>query len=1274
MFTSENDSRLVNDNAICLDEKESLGKRISRRSVSTTSITQQKQIDTTCEGGGSQVQQPEQADADVENYVDDEQCTEEEKAARRRRTRRSSHRRSTSCSTVSPSSSYSKSTKRKRKKKHKHHHRHRSNRANDSYQPEPATTTPTPKVNPIFVWIKQDDTRIVQVLCEDYDRRNRIRLTKTSNGWRSIPLTETLEKRWPFAVAAENVQNNQLVKSSATTGDDSLPVVTKPDNPLENKQEQTDNYKNDVCNSPTGSAASASPDHQLTPPAADLECRISSTSMENHVEFSPALSQRSPEPEPAETITTKVPYAENADPFDSDESTQDDLRSIINKVQTDSLYSDDEQIDESLPSAADYCVDFCPVNSTCCEDNELRDEEDSNTIQCAEVSGNEIHYSESDPDTNFESQNNNTLQNRMETSSETNIPINQIADNAAENDDQVLATVTSNVEILREKSTPDETTTTTTLNSSLENSFQSVTSQNENIEFTAHELSLTANEILQFNNKQKVYHDRTSRLCQNDAEYFDLRDDNVESSVVVSTNTPLQMSYQTDTVDDAAERLRETSEILNDNCHSPEESVSQSNKADYVLEKESANLKREPTNRCSENEVSESYGNVTEISDNEASSDDRVNSSSKCEFSSTPSPVAVISHIKTENVDTHEIIDDHVDEYDHRKDGKTPDSNDKIDDIPKKTTNSVVLRTPLCQTLKTTKSTCRKIAKKSRTLDDLKIELLPAHIQTAVTPPSTAESFEDPSHLSKNTFADTNVQNEPLDLGVCRSKQPDVLVKPPPVIAENREHSSRKRIRSDDLNIMGKSEKEILEPRALKKSRLLDLLTSKHVPNENSTSDPLEQLKDVLANPKYSVPDPLLVPKARLSALVSCPGKEIPRLLARRAQDLSYFSILSDPDVLVVSLSHLQSLIKKPINEDEIQKYQKQTEEIRARMRQECFANNYENMANGNWNQCYWLPSFQQHSGIPVYERASPEVLSMMGCGIPPASACCGGQDIVLPANNGSLDYHKQMQYQKDAALWQELALQQISANHPSYDQFNNNISGNCDLAKDCSAMAWNQEACPNYGCYPTSNTLPIKSNTVPTKNSNHKYFPGEVQHRKSSQSFASSMPCNGHQANLDYLLTPPCDADLFAENPFLNADTDKIYNESKFRDRYDSLRQFLLNSTENVDFLQQFEASLHPYVVDEERKTFKDERQENRPSQIVRANNANTKESSDVDAANKPSRPVVPKIKVRKHLVDPNQRPTLLNNVAHHPMHPPGFPVVDHNAASHLWNPFFCR
>ncbi|KAH8257449.1 hypothetical protein KR038_010167 [Drosophila bunnanda] len=70
--------------------------------------------------------------------------------------------------------------------------------SNPSPKPTPssnASTVATPSVNPIFLWVKQDDTRIVEVRCEDYDKRNRIRLTKTTNGWRSMPRTDASSTR-----------------------------------------------------------------------------------------------------------------------------------------------------------------------------------------------------------------------------------------------------------------------------------------------------------------------------------------------------------------------------------------------------------------------------------------------------------------------------------------------------------------------------------------------------------------------------------------------------------------------------------------------------------------------------------------------------------------------------------------------------------------------------------------------------------------------------------------------------------------------------------------------------------------------------------------------------------------------------------------------------------------------------------------------------------------------------------------------------------------------
>lgn len=68
------------------------------------------------------------------------------------------------------------------------------------------------------------------------------------------------------------------------------------------------------------------------------------------------------------------------------------------------------------------------------------------------------------------------------------------------------------------------------------------------------------------------------------------------------------------------------------------------------------------------------------------------------------------------------------------------------------------------------------------------------------------------------------------------------------------------------------------------------------------------ELKEVLADPRLSVPDPLLVPRARLAALVASPATEIPKLLQTK-------SLLPFPppenDLLAVSLSNLQSIVQQ---------------------------------------------------------------------------------------------------------------------------------------------------------------------------------------------------------------------------------------------------------------------------------------------------------------------------------------------------------------------------
>ncbi|KAG5869765.1 hypothetical protein JTB14_009736 [Gonioctena quinquepunctata] len=133
-----------------------------------------------------------------------------------------------------------------------------------------STTSPTfptnPRVNPIFVWVRQEDTRIVDVKCEDYDKRNRILLTKTAQGWRAIPRTETLVPSLKGAAKDENTHHHHRTKKSRrgkvrrrSTGvqvssdieqEETEPADTEPEQKQQAEGEHEPNEKH-APNSPT---------------------------------------------------------------------------------------------------------------------------------------------------------------------------------------------------------------------------------------------------------------------------------------------------------------------------------------------------------------------------------------------------------------------------------------------------------------------------------------------------------------------------------------------------------------------------------------------------------------------------------------------------------------------------------------------------------------------------------------------------------------------------------------------------------------------------------------------------------------------------------------------------------------------------------------------------------------------------------------------------------------------------------------------------------------
>lgn len=339
--------------------------------------------------------------------------------------------------------------------------------------------------------------------------------------------------------------------------------------------------------------------------------------------------------------------------------------------------------------------------------------------------------------------------------------------------------------------------------------------------------------------------------------------------------------------------------------------------------------------------------------------------------------------------------------------------------------------------------------------------------------------------VALNSEVTVTRQKEPLDLGKCRKS-----ASPTVTCSEEVKNSTTlgdleplaKKFKIEDITL-----KTLLDPELLKtirneeaKSknnpapetpRLLELLTS------DAEIDALTQLKQVLADTSLKVPDPMLVPKDRLSLILSSPAKEIPILLKQRPElrlpeALAYPHLLQDPDILVITLSQLQTIIQKqcqpiPIkniknaernedksnenketakrdssksvnsnshsklkmNEEERVKsveHNKKDGQPRASINE--LANDIDAATNAAFNQMMWLPYLNQLEAaaatfgnspdfmkmlsnmFPMYSGQAPDMSHLFNTRIPPSL----GFPLQPPVNYNPLEY----------SMWQEAIMQ----------------------------------------------------------------------------------------------------------------------------------------------------------------------------------------------------------------------------------------------------------
>ncbi|XP_059622486.1 uncharacterized protein LOC132265735 [Phlebotomus argentipes] len=171
----------------------------------------------------------------------------------------------------------------------------------------------------------------------------------------------------------------------------------------------------------------------------------------------------------------------------------------------------------------------------------------------------------------------------------------------------------------------------------------------------------------------------------------------------------------------------------------------------------------------------------------------------------------------------------------------------------------------------------------------------------SVTSPKTADGGR------RNVQENPQHQPEPLNLGICRkSASPTVSC------SEEAKNLLSDLTPTDDANI-SEPVKKRMKSDSFKTD---DAKSHAEKTSMGKDPDPLTQLRLLMSNNEWKVPSTLLVPKDRLNAVLASPAREIPLLLTTRPElrlpeAFAFPTILQDPDILVVSLTQLETILEK---------------------------------------------------------------------------------------------------------------------------------------------------------------------------------------------------------------------------------------------------------------------------------------------------------------------------------------------------------------------------
>ncbi|XP_023313199.1 uncharacterized protein LOC108907938 [Anoplophora glabripennis] len=579
-------------------------------------------------------------------------------------------------------------------------------------------------------------------------------------------------------------------------------------------------------------------------------------------------------------------------------------------------------------------------------------------------------------------------------------------------------------------------------------------------------------------------------------------------------------------------------------------------------------------------------------------------------------------------------------------------------------------------------------------------------------------------------------QKEPLDLGKCRkSASPTVTCSEEINSTPSELEPPPKKFKSIDITLKTLLDADVQKPEREVKTteknnagetpRLLELLKS------DSDPDPLTQLKQLLADPSLVVPDPMLVPKDKFSQILTHPGTEIPKLLKERPElrlpeALAYPHIMQDPNMLVLNIHHLESILSSKASQ-----YAEQSDKISSEKHHEKpskktseknntestrespktqgksfneLANDIDAATQAAFSQMVWLPYLNHLEAMSVGNNS--EIMKMLTSSFPFYPNQMPDLSHIFGANRfpTPLGFPMQppMNYTNplELGMWQEAMLQaSMLRNKNTFENFNPKHSFREHLDKINIPQATKKPTIPTHN---QRMHIPNKQQSFPgsiySSSNNHSPYQNPYMNINMPNSYQGNPKPNlqipqynpmQHQKNL---MAQQKYGPSFPQknlNPY--QPQQKLDNNQNFSSIYSQLteqekNQYLQSLSMNSQEPSQYQPSVHNQRKESASqksklacKSFANVSQSSQRS----TPHHEPKEKSSVDfCRQQTSQPIdlsgstTPgsKLKVKQHLIDPVNTPKLLK-------HHDDVPEVGSTTASieemqdahkHLWHPLF--